>query len=187
MEDEDLMKYVTDYRLADSLDERLRLADKIFCIIEPDLRFFVFKAIQQPAADDVLLEVLISVAKSLENFNEATVGQFRAWFYKIARRRIYDHLRKKKADRLLPMPPEEIIEEVDALMRVEPVSLEIRDELEYALGLLKRSKPECVEYLRNFYIHGLDDEDIAKEHDIEEAAARMRIKRCLEKAQALVA
>ena len=184
---DDLLKYICDYRLADNEDEQLRLADKIFPMIEPDLRFFVFRTIQRPAADDVLQEVLKSIARSLENFDGSTLDQFRKWFYKIARRRIYDHLRKKKSDRLLPMSPEEIIEEADNLMRVEPVSVEIRDELEYAMNLLKRSKPDCVEYLRSFYVYGLDDEDIAAEHEITEGAARMRIKRCLETAQSLFA
>src|ERR1700690_2475167 len=184
---EDLLKYVCAYRLASSLDERLRLADQIFPAIEPDLRFFVFKAIQQSAADDVLQKVLISIAGSLENFKGSKPAQFWEWCYKIARRRIYDHLRKKKSDRLQPMPPEEIIKEADISMRVEPVTSEVRDELEYALRLLKHSKPECVEYLRNFYFLGMANEDIAQEHDITEATARMRIRRCLKKARSLVA
>ena len=184
---EDLLKLVCAYRLTDSLNERLRLADQIFPAIEPDLRFFVFKTIQQPAADDVLQNVLMSIARSLESFKGSKLGQFWEWCYKIARRRIYDHLRKKKSDRLQPMLPEEIIKEADISMQVEPVSSEVRDELEYALRLLKRSKPECVEYLRNFYFLGMDKKDFAQEYDITEATGRMRIKRCLEKARSLVA
>ena len=54
---EQLIKLVKTYRLSSGLAERLRLAEAIFHLIEPDLRAFVFSAIQPQAADDVLQEV----------------------------------------------------------------------------------------------------------------------------------
>ena len=41
---DDLIKLVRTYRLAAGLAERIRLAEEIFRLIEPDLRFFVFSA-----------------------------------------------------------------------------------------------------------------------------------------------
>ena len=48
----DLIKLVKTYRVSAGLAERLRLAEEIFRLIEPDLRFFIFSAIQPPAAQD---------------------------------------------------------------------------------------------------------------------------------------
>ena len=42
---EQLIKLVKTYRLSSGLAERLRLAEAIFHLIEPDLRAFVFSAI----------------------------------------------------------------------------------------------------------------------------------------------
>jgi hypothetical protein len=47
---EQVIKLVRTYRLTAGLAERLRLAEKIFRLIEPDLRFFVFSATRPPAA-----------------------------------------------------------------------------------------------------------------------------------------
>jgi len=74
---DDLIKLVRTYRLTAGLAERLRLAEAIFRLIEPDLRFFVFNAIQPPAAEDVLQEILKSTAASLKNFRGDTVPAFR--------------------------------------------------------------------------------------------------------------
>jgi hypothetical protein len=47
---EQVIKLVRTYRLTAGLAERLRLAEEIFRLIEPDLRFFVFSATRPPAA-----------------------------------------------------------------------------------------------------------------------------------------
>ena len=61
-----VIKLVKTYRLTAGLAERLRLAEEIFRLIEPDLRFFVFSAISAPAAQDVLQEVLQSITTSMK-------------------------------------------------------------------------------------------------------------------------
>lgn len=40
-----LIKLVKTYRLTAALDQRLRLAEGIFRIVEPDLRLFVFSTV----------------------------------------------------------------------------------------------------------------------------------------------
>ena len=110
----EVIKLVKTYRVSAGLAERLRLAEAIFHLIEPDLRAFVFSAIQPHAAEDVLQEVLISITNSLKNFEGGSNEEFWKWCYKIARRRIYDHIRKKGSDRLQPMPHDELLDLVDA-------------------------------------------------------------------------
>ena len=115
---EQVIKLVKTYRLSSGLAERLRLAEAIFHLIEPDLRVFVFSAIVPHAAKDVSQEVLISIANSLNNFKGGSKEEFLKWCYKIARRRIYDHIRKKASDRLQHMPHDELLDSVDASARL---------------------------------------------------------------------
>ena len=102
---EQVIKLVKTYRVSSGLAERLRLAEELFRLIEPDLRFFVFSTIQPPAAQDVSQEVLKSITTSLKKFEGQTDKEFWAWCYRIARNRLNDHFREKTRDRLQPMPP----------------------------------------------------------------------------------
>ena len=184
---DDLIKLVRTYRLTAGLAERLRLAEAIFRQIEPDLRLFVFNAIQPPAAEDVLQEILKSIAASLINFRGDTLPAFRSWFYTIARNRLNDHFRKKANDRLQPMPNDELLDLVDASEQTEPMTAADRHDLEYALKLLDGSKPECRGYLWNHYVIGFDYGEIAEEQNLNYDNVRMKIGRCLEEAKSLVA
>jgi len=96
----DLLKLVRTYRLSAGLSERLRLAEEIFRLIEPDLRLFVFASVSQQTAEDVFQEVLKAVATSLKKFHGDTPKEFWAWCYRIARNKLNDHFRSKAADRM---------------------------------------------------------------------------------------
>jgi len=140
----------------------------------------------EPAADDVLQEVLISITKSLKTFEGSSNEEFWKWCYRIARRRIYDHIRKKGSDRLEPMPHEVLLDLVDASAQSAPLTAADRHDLEYALKLLDRSKPECRDYLWQHYVTGLAYAEIAEEQDLNYDNVRMKIGRCLDEAKSLV-
>ena len=184
---DDLIKLVRTYRLTAGLLERQRLAEAIFRLIEPDLRFFVFSAVQPPAAQDVLQEILKSIVVSLPKFAGGTEKEFWAWCYMIARRRIYDHIQKRDSDRLQPMPHEELLDLLDESEHAEPMTAADRHDLEYALKLLDSSKPECRGYLWNHYVIGFDYGEIAEEQNLNYDNVRMKIGRCLAEAKSLVA
>jgi RNA polymerase sigma factor (sigma-70 family) len=183
---EQVIKLVKTYRLASGLAERLRLAEAIFRLIEPDLRFFVFAAIQPPAAQDVLQEVLKSITTSMNKFEGGSNEEFWGWCYRIARNRLNDHFRKKATDRLQPMPPEELWQLVEESAQVSPLSPADKLDLEYAMNLLTRSKPECHDYLWKHYIFGLNYTEIAEERNLNYDNVRMKIGRCLDEAKSLV-
>ena len=183
---DDLIKLVRTYRVTTGLTERLRLAEEIFRLIEPDLRLFVFSAIRPPAADDVFQEVLKAVATSLGKFAGDTPAKFWAWCYGITRNKLNDHLRKKSNERMQPMPPEEILELIDASAQATPLSAADKQDLDYAMKLLTASKPECREYLWQHYVLGLDYAEIAEQEKLTYDSARMRIGRCLDEARSLV-
>ena len=63
----------------------------------------------------------------------------------------------------------------------------VRHDLEYVMKLLTSAKPECNELLWRHYVVGLDYAEIAEEKNLNSDAVRMRVKRCLDEAKALVA
>jgi len=184
---EQVIKLVRTYRLTAGLAERLRLAEEIFRLIEPDLRFFVFSAIQPPAAQDVLQELLKSIATSMRKFEGSSNEEFWAWCYRIARNRLNDHFRKKATDRLLPMPPEELWQLIESSAQASPLSPGDRLDLDYAMKLLTNSKPECHDYLWQHFVFGLKYAEIAEERNLNYDNVRMKIGRCLDEAKSLVA
>ena len=185
---DDLLKLVRTYRLTAGLAERLRLAEEIFRLIEPDLRLFVFGAVRPPAADDVFQEVLKAVATSLGKFSGDTLKCFWAFCYGIARNKQNDHYHKQhvESERMQPMPPEEMLELIDASQKAAPLSAADKHDLDYALNLLASSKPECREYLWRHFVLGLDYAEIAEAENLSYDNARMRITRCLDEAKQLV-
>ena len=182
----DLIKLVKTYRVTSGLPDRLGLAERILPLIEPDLRFFVFGAIRPPAAEDVFQEVLKAIITSLGQFKGNTNGEFWAWCYRIARNKLSDQFRKQASDRLQPMPPEELWQLVESSAQASPLSAADRLDLEYALNLLTRAKPDCYDYLWNHFVIGLDYAEIAAGQDLTYDNVRMKIGRCLETAQSLV-
>lgn len=184
---EQVIKLAKTYRLTSGITERLRLAEEIFRHAEPDLRLFVFSAIQPPAAEDVLQEVLKAITTSLKNFQGSTNEAFWAWCYTIARNKLNDHFRKHGNERLYFMPQDELWQMVDESTQASPMTAADRHDLEYAMNLLALSKPECKDFLWKHYVFGLNYAEIAEECSLSYDSARMKIGRCLETAKSLVA
>jgi len=182
-----LIQLVRTYRLTASLDQRLRLAEEIFRLIEPDLRFFVFSSVAHHAAQDVFQEVLKAVATGMGKFQGDTGKQFWAWCYTIARHKLNDQFRKQAGDRMQPMSPEELQGLVEASAESSPLSAADRLDLEHAMELLTAAKPECRDVLWKRFVFGFDYAEIAAELQLTYDAARIKIGRCLEAAQLLMA
>jgi len=84
------------------------------------------------------------------------------------------------------MPHEVLLDLVDASAQSAPLTAADRHDLEYALKLLDRSKPECRDYLWQHYVTGLAYAEIAEEQDLNYDNVRMKIGRCLDEAKSLV-
>jgi RNA polymerase sigma factor (sigma-70 family) len=182
----DLIKLVRTYRHTAGLNERLRLVEEILGIIQQDLRFFVFKAINPAIAEDVLQEVLKAIFTSLKNFAGDTPKEFWKWCYGIARNKVNDQYKKHADDRLQPMPQDELCNLMDLQGQVYALSPQDKLDFQYLMTLLYAAKPECYELLWQHYITDLDYADIAEEQSMSYDAVRMKIGRCLEIAQSLV-
>jgi RNA polymerase sigma factor (sigma-70 family) len=181
-----VIKLVKTYRLTAGVADRLRLAEEIFRLIEPDLRFFVFRAIRPPAAEDVLQEVLKAAATGMKKFAGGSNEEFWGWCYRIARNKLNDHFRTKATDREQPMPQDELWQLVESSAQVSPLSAADRHDLEYAMKLLTASKPECYDYLWKHFVFGLAYGEIAEEQNLSYDNVRMKIGRCLDEVKSLV-
>ena len=184
---DDLAKLAKTYRLTPALDQRLRLAEEIFRQVEPQMRFFLFKTLAPSVAEDVLQETLRAVTVSLTKFEGGSTPEFWAWCYGIARNKMKDHWRKQAADRLQPMEPDELWQLVETSAQSSPLSAEDRLDLQHALKILAEAKPECSEFLWQHFVLGLDYSELAEERNLSYDNVRMKIGRCLEAAQELMA
>jgi RNA polymerase sigma factor (sigma-70 family) len=185
---DDLIKLVRTYRLTAGLADRVRLAEEIFRLIEPDLRLFVFSRVPDQTAQDVFQEVLKAVATGMSQFEGSSNKEFWRWCYRIARNKLNDQFRRQhiELDHIQPMPPEELWQLVEASAQDAPLSAADRLDLEYAMQLLTTSKPECCDFLWKHFVFGLDYAEIAEDLHSTYDAVRMKIGRCLEEAQSLM-
>jgi RNA polymerase sigma factor (sigma-70 family) len=183
---EPVVKLVRTYRLTAGFAERLRLAEEIFSLIEPQLRLFVFGSLVPALAEDVLQDILKAIATDLAKFKGDTEKQFWAWCYRIARNKLGDHFRKQASDRTQPMAVDEFWQLVESTAAPEPLSAADRHDLEYAMNLLRNANPECFDFLWQHYVFGLDYGEIAEAENLNYDAVRMKIGRCLETARSLV-
>lgn len=183
---DELIKLVRTYRFTAGLAERLQIADQIFQIIGPDLHLFVFSRIQRPIAEDVFNEVLAAIAKGLKNFKGDNGKQFLKWCYVIAFNKVSDQKNEYKNERLVFESPEDLLQIEGEREADDANAAQTKHDLEYAMKLLRNSKPECEEFLWNHFIFGFEYAEIAGQQNMTYDGVRMKIGRCLEEAKRLV-
>jgi len=83
--------------------------------------------------------------------------------------------------------PEELWQLVEASAQDAPLSPQDKLDLEYAMGLLTASKPECYDYLWKHFVFGADLRRDCRGVKLNYDAVRMKIGRCLADAQSLMA
>lgn len=181
-----IIKYVDAYRREYFLEERLKLATKIHRLIEGDLRLYIMARIYENEVDDVLAETLKAIFTSLMSFRGKTDAQFRAWCYRIASNKIYDQVRRRGSDPLLPLPMEELENLVTESAKKIPLSTGERLDLEYAMNQLAKAKPACRDLLLSHFIDDLSVKELAAQLNLKIDAIRRRIERCLDLAGGLL-
>jgi len=181
-----IIKLVRTYRVTTGFADRLRLAEDIFRLIEPDLRFFIFGSVSPQAADDVLQETLKAVATGMGKFAGGTAKEFWGWCYQIARNIVGKHFREESRGRIISLDPEEIARLLDASASDEPYAADEEQDLKEALGLLKKSDPDCFELLWSFFILGFNYKKIATQSGLDYDNVRIKIRRCVDYTQTLL-
>ena len=187
---EDLPSLVKQFREATTLEERLRASDFIMAEVAPNLKAFILnkaKALGRiELADDFLQEALIRIFQRLESFQGTKSVELWGWCYQVTRNLLIDLLRSPKFRETEPLDFIELEKALEASERTQPIGNDDGADLEYALSLLRASKPECAPLLWQHYVLGFSYPEIGNMLGIAEDVARMRIKRCLERAQQLV-
>lgn len=183
---DDLIKLVRTFRFTTSLSEKQDLAERIIRDVAPSLYVRIYASLPTDAAQDVFQETLKAVATSLKSFKGDTPKEFWAWCYRIADNKVVDQFRRQGADRVFPMDPDDLLQMVERDGGDAPLTTQNRLDLEYAMDLLKAASPDCARLLWNFYVIGLDYGDIAEQTNSQYDAVRMKVGRCMEKAQSLI-
>ena len=185
MDSDEIIKLVNDYRKEKDVKERLSLVEKIYFKIKPILHGFISKIAPPRVAEDVLQDALEAVVTRMHAFRGKTEREFWSWCYRIARNKANDAHRRHFSSRLDPIPPEELDQLVEASSRTEPLSPGDKLDLEYAMNLLEKSKPECRTFLWKHFVLGWKFTEMAQELGLKSDAVRMKINRCLSLAQGL--
>ena len=158
------------------------LLEKCRCVPDQASRESAFNELYDAIRVDVVQEVWKAISTNLHTFKEKTDEQFLSWCYRIARNKAADSFR----DRNEPMPLDEVTKIIDESENAQPMSAQDRLDLEHAMNLLSKAKPECLNLLWNHYVLGLDIQEIASQIGLKYDAARMKINRCLDAAQGLI-
>jgi len=185
---ERLIQKVRDYQQA-KLTGRLVLAEEIITEVGPAIKAHVLKTYRgsKEQAEDIFQEILVAIAKGLEDFRGRKDQQFWEWCYVISRNRTHDQLRKEKRMPVASVNAKELWEVIEIAAKDQPLSAGERLDLEYVIGLLSVVKPPCVDYLWSHYVLGFSYGAIGEKDGLSEDAARIRVQRCVKLAQNLLA
>jgi RNA polymerase sigma factor (sigma-70 family) len=182
-----MSELVTLYRRFQSttdLEQKMSRAEELIRCIEPRLRLYIAASCPPEMVDDVVQETLIAIAKSLIRLRGQSEEEIAGWCYRIASRRLADKLRKRKSEPLDRLSPEGL-QELEAVEE-KPLAAGQKDDLDYALSLLKIAKPPCYNYLLSYYILGMDYAEMAEAFSMKYDAMRIKIGRCLKLANSLI-
>lgn len=185
MSDDRLMDIIKRWKEM-GLEERLGHVPFIQKEITPILNPYIYGLVPASDFQDVVSITLIAIFTSLHTLKGSTRNQFNAWCRSIARNKASNERRKKGPIREEPFPEDEILSLADFGFVPEPLTAAKKLDLEYALNLLGKAKPECRELLWNYYVIGMEYAEIAEELGAKYDSVRMKIKRCLDTARGLM-
>ena len=125
--------------------------------VEPIYRFVYFKLSNKEDAEDITSEVFLKTWNYLI-IGENHVNSFRHLVYKIARNRIIDVYRERASRMECPIETIQNTAVTDDLRKI----IEIKDEGEQLLQVMKKMKSEYQEVIHLKYVEGLSAGDIAE-------------------------
>ena len=175
-----LITLISRYRKARDLEGRMHWGDKLAEAIRPRLDRYIKHRIAARWAADAVQQTLRDVFKGLSGFDGESDSMFLGWCYVIARRRIADLLRGKAYQVVEPLDDAGLLKALEASGESAPMSASDRADYETIINFLKTMKGPCFNYLRSYYLLGMDWEAMGEEYEMRADAVRMATKRCLE-------
>lgn len=181
---------ITDVRAFQQEADRERRetsATKIYHAIRQKLYSFIKYKVYPSERDDVMSATMYAIFTSLEKCNATTDDKFIAWCRGIANHKVIDQRRKRKPSQdLSTLPMDEIEGSVLASMEINPPSSGEKADLEKLMALLKRSKPECHDWLWMHFYDGIEVKELAALLRVKYDAMLRRIQRCLRRMKGLL-
>jgi len=181
-----LIELVQICRKTRTLHVRERFFEEMVCQVGPALFSFICHHTRKDFVEDAFQETLVALNHNLNKCRARTDPQVWAWCYQTARHKMADQWRRTAGRVVVSLDQEEVRRAVEASGRDERISREEREELDYALALLRSAKPPCVDYLWDRIALGLSYKEMTEIYGLRADAARMRVERCLKLAQELV-
>lgn len=182
---ESIIGLVHEYRDASGTSEKTKIAHSIILAISGRLTLFLINRCPRETADMRQL-IFVAIVRGLDGFRGESDEEFWAWCIKIARRVLSKHFQKVQSDPTILIDPDELIRLIDASGTKQAIAPDELAELNDALEVLKKSKPECLSLLWARYILGLGIGEIAAEMGVAFDAVRMKINRCLTATRSLL-
>lgn len=186
-----LIEHIQNYRSAQTLEQRVAVAEIIIGWVGPQLREFIARESVKRGCmedwDEAYQETLIAIVRKLDGFEGSSCGQFWSWCYQIARYKLIDVVRKLASAKTVSLDIETLEKVMEESVESTPKIPGETEDLEFALHLLEKAKAPCVDYLWNYYILGWTYEEIADSYALPYDAVRMKLKRCLDLAKKLIA
>lgn len=181
---DNLMRWVHHCRTAGDLDLRLRLMEEILTDVRPCLHLYLSSRCPRDEVDDVLQMTLVAISTSIREFKGTSPGEFWSWCYRIAARKRVDE--KRRGQESVSVSERELWQAVEASGHgVLPPGGE-RLDIEDAIALLQNLERPCYGFLWERFVLDRSLREIGDARGVSEAAARMKIKRCLETAAKLL-
>jgi len=131
-------------------------------------RFVLVKVNGKAEAEDLTHDVFLSAWQNLKGYRDQG-HPFSSWLYQIARNRVIDHYRTKKAHASI----EETDEELFKVVGVVENTLETRLTMEKIKSALARLSPDQQDVIMMKFVEDLSNEEIAKAMDKSEGAIRL--------------
>jgi RNA polymerase sigma factor (sigma-70 family) len=184
-EHQELLRAHVAYIYPQNEDAFSAATDRLYDLLEPKLRAFIFGRLSSLDAVEVLQDTMIATFQNMHKFRggkpKAFGPTFWAWCFRIARNKINDHIRKNKYSRMEPLPIEDLQNLIEKYHELADVSAGDRLDCEQAMAILAKTKPDCWDCLWNRYMAGMEFLQLAKFYEIEYDAMRRRIERCLKR------
>jgi RNA polymerase sigma factor (sigma-70 family) len=178
-----LQTWVSEYQSCEYLDRRLVLAERIARALWPKLHRFLSARCPRADVDDLTQDTVLAVIEGLPRFEGG--AEFEHWCYRIAGNKLATFLERRK--RVQPVDNETLWALIEASSRTSTMSAADRLALKEAMELVGRAKPPCQDHLQDIYFFGWTFVELGRSLGTTEDSARMKVNRCLDLAQSLVA
>lgn len=182
-----LVELVREYQATGDLERRTAIAEAIFSEVYWRLWTYISNRCPPDNVEDVMQDTLLAIVQSLHGIKAVADEQVWGFCYRIAARRLADHLRREARMASVVSDAEVFDKVVETYAIEEGLSADEYSQLAEALEVLRKEDPDLHECLWLRYIDGLTYPEIAQLKGANPDTVRMRVDRGIDKLQKRIA